>query len=279
MAFQGHDVSYYDPAKSLTSTAALEDADLVAVCVPTTHRDVKALSAALAWCSRHCRPHTDVIIKSTVPPGFTEAAQAGYSKLSILFCPEFLTEATANEDAAKPARVIVGYPQGRQPQAERVLRSLPHAPYQAVMPATAAELVKLFSNGLYAVKVAFANLMYDLASELGVSYAPLIQAMMHDPMTAPHHLDVHHKGYRGFAGNSLPEDLHTLIDALQERGEDDGGLDFAGILTAVDEYNESLLSVRTCERCGEEFENEDVYDVDDKLCGECFESAGREAGE
>ena len=94
------------------------------------------------------------------------------------------------------------------------------------------------SNGIYALKVAFTNKMYDLALRLRADPAEVEAAVLADPMLSTHHLKAVHKGYRGFGGKCLPKDLKTLIVAMEDAEVD------PSILAAASTYNDALLKAQ-----------------------------------
>lgn len=212
-------VIYRDPPKRLY--AAVRERDLVWICVPTPRPDepqeVEQVLAEL----RH--PHV-VAIRSTLGPGCTNRLQQKFPKLGLLYVPEFLSEASALQDAMRPARSIVGVTEpevgigSSYGDGQRILAHLPEAPCTAVTSARIAECVKAFSNTFYALKVAFANQFYDFCVALGVPYSEVAELVKHDPMIASHHLDVWHKGYRGFGGKCLPKDSRAFANVAEDLG-------------------------------------------------------------
>jgi UDPglucose 6-dehydrogenase len=151
------------------------------------------------------------VIKSTVLPGTTEQLQKEYPKLKILFNPEFLTESTADQDMRYPDRQIVGYTKESFTSAADLMMMLPAAPFERIMPATEAEMVKYYGNTWFAVKVVFANQMYDVCDKLGLDYDVVRDAAAADKRIGRSHLDVFHKGSRGYGGKCLPKDTRALI--------------------------------------------------------------------
>ena len=95
----------------------------------------------------------------------TEKLQKKYSQHKFLFNPEFLTEATAREDTNYPARQILGYTEQSRDMAKNVLRILPKAVFEKIIPAREAEMIKYFSNTWFATKVVFANQIYKLCEK------------------------------------------------------------------------------------------------------------------
>jgi len=171
-----------------------------------------------------------VIVKSTLMPGTTDALQAAYPQHRIFYVPEFLSEDTAQADYRFPRRVsIVGVPEARVDAPVPQL-PLPVGPGMIAtrLPARQAELLKLATNAFYALKVGFANMLYDAGMDQDTLYA-----LGDDPWIGSDHFAVEHKGYRGFGGKCLPKDTQAL---LQIAGRTAAGAILADLL----DYNEEL---------------------------------------
>ena len=112
---------------------------------------------------------------------------------------------------------------------------LPPAPYQAVLPASSAELAKLLTNSMLALQVIFANEVYDLTSALGLDYEDVRQALAADPRLGSSHLNVFDGGYRGYAGKCLPKDTCGVIDFARGLGLS------MHLIEAAHEVNQRLL--------------------------------------
>src|SRR3989338_2386981 len=134
------------------------------------------------------------VIKSTIVPGTTDALQKRFPHCFLIHAPEFLTKKTAAHDARHPTRNIIGVTDVSRDKAQEVLDVLPKAPYEAVLPARAAELIKYASNVFLTTKVIFANLFYDISQTLGVDYEEVKKALIADPRVGSTHLDVSHDG-------------------------------------------------------------------------------------
>ena len=209
----------YDRYKEIGSFQEVSDhAQTVFVCVPTPYRergggyDGSAIDETL----RSLKKPKVVVIKSTVLPGSTERFQKKFPRHKILFNPEFLVAKTANDDFVNPHRQIVGYTRKSQLAADQVLKLLPRAPFTRVMPATEAETVKYFGNAFLALKVIFANQMYDLCERLGIDYDLVREAAGADPRIGQSHMEIFHDGYRGYGGACLPKDTKALIDLAKK---------------------------------------------------------------
>ena len=134
--------------------------------------------------------------------------------------PEFLTEETADQDMNYPDRQVVGYTEKSHDVAGDLMQLLPLAPFERIIPATEAELVKYFGNTWFSVKVSFANQMYDFCQALGVDYDRMVEAAAADKRIGRTHLNVWHKGYRGYGGKCLPKDNKAIIQLADIKGVD-----------------------------------------------------------
>ena len=134
--------------------------------------------------------------------------------------PEFLTEETADQDMSYPDRQIVGYTEKSHDVAGDLIQLLPLAPFERILPATEAELVKYFGNTWFSVKVSFANQMYDICQALGADYDRMVEASAADKRIGRTHLNVWHKGYRGYGGKCLPKDIKAFIQLANSKGVD-----------------------------------------------------------
>lgn len=227
----------YDKYKNIGSRHALDRADIVFICVPTPYtkgygHNISAIHDVI----RNFTVPKFIVIKSTVLPGTTESLQKRYRQHTFIFNPEFLRAAYAYEDMVHPDRQIVGYT--RKASSKQVcrlaLRLLPRAPFTKTMSATQAEVVKYFTNSFLALKVAFANQIYDLCKKLNISYDVLIDAVGVDKRINVSHLKVIYEGKRGYRGHCLPKDVRAFLQLSKKLK-----VDFS-ILNAAQRYNDRL---------------------------------------
>ena len=153
------------PVHATTDAAhAYTDADTVIIATPTNYDsdngyfDTSSVEACVAEAARRC-PQALVIIKSTVPVGFTTALQQRFADMEILFSPEFLREGRALHDNLYPSRIVVG---GNSPRAQAFGQMLADCAKatdiaQYYCGSTEAEAIKLFANTYLAMRVAFFN--------------------------------------------------------------------------------------------------------------------------
>jgi UDPglucose 6-dehydrogenase len=227
----------YDKGKNLGSYEEANKADVVFLCLPTPFIK-EGEGFDLSYIKEACgnlRGNKIVVIKSTVVPGTTEKLQKEYPQHRFLFNPEFLTELTADHDMQYPDRQIIGYTKESYTIAGDILAVLPLAPYEKIMPATEAEMVKYFGNNWFSVKVIFANEIYDLCQRLGIDYDKVMEAAAADKRIGRTHLEVMHKGYRGYGGKCLPKDIRAMIQFADKQGVD------MKLLKIAEEVNNKLM--------------------------------------
>lgn len=223
-------VRWHDPARP--GSEPLDDllawAELIFVCVPTPSgpdgsADLTAVREALdALAERDVR--APILLKSTLPPGATEALAAERPGLALAAHPEFLRERHHLADAESPARLVFGWTTGFGEAHRERVRSLFGGRFPAVpqveLSATQAELLKLSANALFGVKVSLANELAELAAALGEAWEPVRAGLVLDPRVGDGHLAVPGPdGELGFGGACLPKDLAALLASSARRGQ------------------------------------------------------------
>ena len=237
---QGLEIFLYDKGKGLGSPDDINKAEIIFVCVPTPYqKDGKGFDLSYVEETLDMlRGEKIVVIKSTVLPGTTEMLQQKYPQHQILMNPEFLTEETADQDMLYPDRQIVGYTEKSHTVAGDVMQLLPLAPFERMLPSTEAEMVKYFGNTWFSIKVSFANQMYDLCQKLGVDYDRMVEAAAADKRIGRTHLNVFHKGARGYGGKCLPKDIKALIQLANSKGVD------LKLHKTAEEINNALMAMQ-----------------------------------
>jgi len=228
----------FDPLKGHHDTIVLRDADVIFVAVPTPYYlDGTGFDDTFIRAAIDAIPNAgkSIVLKSTILPGTTDRLQEMYPQHRILFNPEFLTESTVDHDMQNPNRQIVGTTEQSRKDAELVMGLLPRAPFEKIMPAKEAELVKYFGNAFYALKVAYANQMYDLCQKLDVDYDRVKESAAAEKWIGPMHLEVFYQGYRGYGGKCLPKDTRSIIQLADTMDVN------LSLLKSAEDYNNRLV--------------------------------------
>jgi len=191
----------------------IKDCDIVFIAVPTPTTP-KGYDASII---RRVIPlvgkNKIIVVKSTLQPGLTRALQKEFSNYIIVHSPEFLSEATAAQDAAYPFANIVGLPsnsKAHQKATKLVHSILPSAPFSTTVTSEEAELIKYTHNGSGFTQIIFFNLMHDLAKKMGADWKPIEQAMKADPFVPNRYAQPVHKNGRGAGGHCFIKDFATL---------------------------------------------------------------------
>lgn len=182
-----------------------------------------------------------VVIKSTLLPGTTETLQKEFPLIQVMHSPEFLREQSAAYDAAHPNRNIIGIPKDTpefRKKAQAVMKVLPRAAYEKIMPVRAAELIKYGGNCFLYVKVLYVNLLYDLAQTLHLNWSLVREAVAADPRIGTSHMEPVHERGRGAGGHCFIKDFAAFSILYEKMMSDPLG---KRVLEALRDKNSALL--------------------------------------
>ena len=185
-----------------------------------------------------------IILKSTIPPGTTKRFAETYKHIEFVFNPEFLTEANAIDDYKNQTRIILG---GENHITARVRPIFAKAfPKVKIIKTDSsyAEMVKYVTNSFLAMKVSFANEMYEICQYLNIDYDKVIEYAQHDDRLGYSHWNVPGPdGDFGYGGHCFPKDVKALMHVAMEIDSDVNPI----MLQATDRKNNEVTKDRNWE--------------------------------
>ncbi len=216
---RGYSVTRYSLEKPWVKNKDLiKDCDIVfiAVWTPTTPKgfDVSVVKSVLPLVG----DGKIAVIKSTILPGTTAELQKEFPNKIVLYGPEFLSIASHIHDAAHPFVNLVGMPVADAKHflaAEKVMKTLPKAPYSDIVKSAEAEIFKYSHNASGYTQIILFNLMYDLGQKFGVNWDVVNKAILHDPLISSRYANPIHKSGRGAGGGCFIKDVAALSSHIK----------------------------------------------------------------
>lgn len=210
-----YDINKKCSEKSLADL--LQKTDLIFICLPTPMNkngscNISIIENVLLEINElSSDKEIHIVIKSTIPIGTTDYFSQKFPKLNICFNPEFLTEKNSFIDFENQKKILIGKVKNYHPVENLYHKFFPNSKIELLL-TQECEIIKYISNSFLALKVSYANEIFELCNALKINYSNIVNILKSDERLGPSHWNVPGAdNKRGYGGSCFPKDMASLI--------------------------------------------------------------------